>query len=215
MPFWEHFFPRLQQTFPGTVDDVTLDDFVWAINDVERSFIRVEADEATYNLHIILRFEMEQALVNGDLPPADVPGAWNEKFQQMFGLTPPNDAQGCLQDIHWSMGGLGYFPTYTLGNLYAAQFMDQARPDLGDLDGMFRQGSFGAAEGLAQHEHPSAGPALSAAGSVPARHRQAAEPQAVAGVSVEEILGSVSILIYCRGTCRWMCGPPHTCCPAG
>src|SRR6202035_4676059 len=125
--FWQHFFPRLQQSFPGTVDDVSLDDFVWAVNDVARSFIRVEADEATYNLHIILRFEMEQALVQGDLPPGDVPADWNEKFQKMLSLTPPNHAQGCLQDIHWSMGGLGYFPTYTLGNLYAAQFMDQAR----------------------------------------------------------------------------------------
>ena len=94
---------------------------------MEPSFIRVEADEATYNLHIILRFELEQALIGGDLKPADVPGAWNEKFQKLFGLTPPDDAQGCLQDIHWSMGGLGYFPTYTLGNLYAAQFMEQAR----------------------------------------------------------------------------------------
>ena len=109
---------------------------------MERSFIRVEADEATYNLHIILRFEMEQALINGDLAAADVPAAWNEKFQQMLGLTPPDHAQGCLQDIHWSMGGLGYFPTYTLGNLYAAQFMDKARQELGDLDGMFRQGNF-------------------------------------------------------------------------
>lgn len=141
-PFWRHFFPRLQQTFPGTLDDVSLDDFHWAVNDVERSFIRVEADEATYNLHIILRFELEQALISGDLAPRDVPGAWNEKFRQLLGLTPPNHAQGCLQDIHWSMGGLGYFPTYTLGNLYAAQFMDQARQDLGDLDAAFAQGSF-------------------------------------------------------------------------
>ncbi len=100
---------------------------MFAINKVARSFIRVEADEATYNMHIILRFELEQALVCGDLASHDVPGAWNEKFQQFFGLTPPNDAQGCLQDIHWSMGGFGYFPTYTLGNLYSAQLMAKAR----------------------------------------------------------------------------------------
>jgi len=141
-PFWSHFLPRLKQSFPGTLDDVGLDDFHWAVNDVQRSFIRVEADEATYNLHIILRFEMEQALVSGDLPTAEVPAAWNEKFRQLLGLTPPNHAQGCLQDIHWSMGGLGYFPTYTLGNLYAAQFMEQARKDLGDLDASICQGSF-------------------------------------------------------------------------
>jgi carboxypeptidase Taq len=141
-PFWEHFFPRARQIFPGTLDDITLDDFVFAINDVQRSFIRVEADEATYNMHIILRFELEQALIGGDLQAADVPAAWNETFHKLFQLTPPSQAKGCLQDIHWSMGGLGYFPTYTLGNLYAAQFMDTARRDLGDLDASFRRGDF-------------------------------------------------------------------------
>jgi carboxypeptidase Taq len=142
-PFWEHFFPRARQVFPHTLRGVTLDDWFFAVNDVRFSFIRVEADEATYNLHIILRFELEQALVRGDLRPADVPGAWDEGFRQSFGLVPPTDAQGCLQDIHWSMGGLGYFPTYTLGNLYAAQFMGQARQDLGDPEGAFRRGDFG------------------------------------------------------------------------
>ncbi len=115
---------------------------MFAINDVRPSFIRVEADEATYNLHIILRFELEQALVSGDLQPAEVPGAWNEKFAKLLGLTPPDAAHGCLQDIHWSFGGLGYFPTYTLGNLYAAQFMETARRDLTDLDADFRSGDF-------------------------------------------------------------------------
>src|SRR5438132_6024740 len=133
-PFWEHFFPQAKQLFNSALRDVSIDDFVFAINDVRPSFIRVEADEATYNMHIILRFEMEQALISGDLKPADVPGAWNEKFKKSFNLTPPSDALGCLQDIHWSMGGIGYFPTYTLGNLYAAQFMEQASKDLGDLD---------------------------------------------------------------------------------
>jgi carboxypeptidase Taq len=142
-PFWEHFFPRAQQAFPAALGDVSLDRWLFAINDVRPSFIRVEADEATYNMHIILRFELEQALLAGDLKPADAPSAWNEKFQQFFGLTPPTDAQGCLQDIHWSMGGLGYFPTYTLGNLYAAQLMEAARRDLGDPDDDFRKGEFG------------------------------------------------------------------------
>jgi carboxypeptidase Taq len=146
-PFWEHFFPRARQTFFDSLHNVGLDDFIFAINDVQPSFIRVEADEATYNMHIILRFEMEQALVSGDLKPADVPSVWNEKFQKSFQLTPPTDTLGCLQDIHWSMGGLGYFPTYTLGNLFAAQFMEQARQDLGDLDGDFRRGEFGQLKG--------------------------------------------------------------------
>jgi carboxypeptidase Taq len=142
-PFWEHFFPIAQRTFPSALGDIALDDFFFAVNDVRRSFIRVEADEATYNMHIILRFELEQALIAGDLQPADVPGAWNERFQKSFSLNPVCDADGCLQDIHWSMGGIGYFPTYTLGNLYAAQFMDQARQDLGYLDADFRRGQFG------------------------------------------------------------------------
>jgi carboxypeptidase Taq len=146
-PFWEHFFPQAKRLFHSALRDASIDDFVFAVNDVQPSFIRVEADEATYNMHIILRFELEQALVSGDLKPADVPGAWNEKFKKSFGLIPATDAQGCLQDIHWSMGGIGYFPTYSLGNLYAAQFMEQARQDLGDLDGDFRRGEFGRLKG--------------------------------------------------------------------
>jgi carboxypeptidase Taq len=142
-PFWTHFFPRAQQMFPGALASVTRADFIWAINGVEPSFIRVEADEATYNLHIILRFELEQALIGGGLKPADVPGAWNEKFEASFGLKVPDDAHGCLQDVHWSSGGIGYFPTYTLGNLFAAQFMEQAKRDISGLEDDFRRGEFG------------------------------------------------------------------------
>src|SRR5262249_29519483 len=109
-PFWEHFFPRARQTFLEALRDVSLEDFLFAINDVQPSYIRIEADEATYNLHIILRFELEQALIRGDLATADVPGAWNDKFQRSFQLTPPSNSLGCLQDIHWSFGGFGYFP---------------------------------------------------------------------------------------------------------
>jgi carboxypeptidase Taq len=140
--FWEHFFPRARQVFLEALHGVTLDDWLFAVNDVRASLIRIEADEATYNLHIILRFELEQALISGDLEAADVPTAWNEKFQKLLGLTPPSAAQGCLQDIHWSFGGIGYFPTYTLGNLYAAQFMEQARTDLPNLDTEVRRGEF-------------------------------------------------------------------------
>ena len=142
-PFWEHFYPRLRQTFPTSLADVSPDAFHFAINDVRPSLIRVEADEATYNLHIALRFELELALLSGDLSPADLPGAWNERFQALFGLAVPDDARGCLQDIHWSFGGIGYFPTYTLGNLYAAQLMDAARRELGSPDDDFRRGEFG------------------------------------------------------------------------
>ncbi len=141
-PFWEHFFPKVREAFPDALGDVHLDAFHFAINEVRPSFIRVDADEATYNLHILLRYDLEQALISGELKAGDVPGAWNERFKRYFAMTPPDDANGCLQDTHWSGGAIGYFPTYTLGNLYAAQFFLQARTDLGDLDGQFRRGEF-------------------------------------------------------------------------
>jgi len=140
--FWAHFLPDAQQTFPEALSGVGLDELWFAVNAVQPSFIRVEADEVTYNLHIMLRFEIEQALITGDLPPGDVPEVWNSRTQEYLGLTPPDDARGCLQDIHWSGGLIGYFPTYALGNLYAAQFYAQAREELGDLDGQFAQGDF-------------------------------------------------------------------------
>ncbi len=139
--FWQHFFPRLRQTFANT-NDIGLDDWVFAINEVRPSFIRVESDEATYNLHIVLRFELEQALVSGDLPVSDLPTAWNERFRRLFDLVPPSDREGCLQDIHWSFGGIGYFPTYTLGNLYASQFLKSARQELPSLDDDLALGRF-------------------------------------------------------------------------
>jgi carboxypeptidase Taq len=142
LAFWQHFFPQLQGVFPAAVGDVTLDDFYWAINHVEPSLIRVEADEATYNLHIIIRFELEQAILSQELAVGDLPGAWREKYQQYLGVEPTTDADGCLQDIHWSAGLIGYFPTYSLGNLYAAQFFEQADRDLGGLAGAFARGEF-------------------------------------------------------------------------
>lgn len=141
--FWQHFFPKLQQTFPAAVGDVKLDEFFFGINHVAPSLIRVEADEATYNLHIIIRFELEQALLSQDLPVSDLPGAWRDKYREYLGVEPPNDADGCLQDIHWSAALIGYFPTYSLGNLYASQFFEQADRDLGGLPALFAKGEFG------------------------------------------------------------------------
>ena len=141
-PFWKHFFPSAQAVFPEALGNVGLDDFLFAINDVRPSFIRVEADEATYNLHIMLRFELERDIVSGALEPKDVPQAWNAAFTRDFGITPPKDSQGCLQDIHWSFGGIGYFPTYTLGNMYAAQFFEAAKVDMGDLPAMLSRGEY-------------------------------------------------------------------------
>jgi len=142
--FWDFLYPAAQKAFPKTLGDVSVDDFLFAVNDVRPSYIRVEADEVTYNLHIMLRFEMELALIRGELAAEDVPAAWNEKFKSYFGIDVPDDTQGCLQDVHWSAGLFGYFPTYALGNLYAAQFFAQAETDLGDLHGQFRKGEYDA-----------------------------------------------------------------------
>ncbi len=120
-PFWKHFLPPLKAQFKQ-LEDVTLDQFYRAINKVAPSFIRVEADEVTYSLHVILRFELEKQLIEGSLAVSDLPAAWNGLMETYLGITPPTDREGCLQDIHWSMGAFGYFPTYTLGNLYAAHF---------------------------------------------------------------------------------------------
>jgi len=140
--FWEYFFPVAQGKFMSTLSDVSLDDFYFAVNDVRPSLIRVEADEATYNLHIIIRFELEQALLTGDLPIDDVAVAWRDKYREYLGIEPPDDADGVLQDVHWSAALIGYFPTYALGNLYAAQFFEQANADLGGLAEQFAQGEF-------------------------------------------------------------------------
>ena len=140
--FWGHFYAAAQKAFPAALGDVELNKFYDAINDVRPSLIRVEADEVTYNLHILIRFELEQALIEDQLQVADLPTAWNEKYEHYLGITPPNNADGVLQDVHWSAGLIGYFPTYALGNLYAAQFFDQAKQDISGLEDQFRQGEF-------------------------------------------------------------------------
>jgi carboxypeptidase Taq len=124
--FWEAHFPALQAHFPDQLGAVSLQAFYEAINVVRPSFIRVEADELTYVLHIVLRFELEQAMLHGELAAADVRDAWNERTWALLGLRPPTDREGVLQDIHWTRPSFGYFPTYALGNLYAAQFLEAA-----------------------------------------------------------------------------------------
>jgi carboxypeptidase Taq len=140
--FWEWCFPLAREAFPAALADASAAALHEAVLTVTPSFIRVEADEVTYNLHVMLRFDLERALVHGELAIADLPAAWNERFENDFGIRPPNDAAGVLQDIHWSAGLIGYFPTYTLGNLYAAQLMAAAADRLGDLDDQFRGGNF-------------------------------------------------------------------------
>jgi carboxypeptidase Taq len=141
--FWQFYYPQLQEFFPAQLKDTSLDGFYRAINKVEPSLIRVEADEVTYNLHIFLRLELEQDLLEQRLKVADLPEAWNAKMQASLGLTPPHDALGVLQDIHWSGGMMGYFPTYTLGNVLSLQFYQQTLQEVPDLPEQFSRGEFG------------------------------------------------------------------------
>ncbi|HTU23944.1 MAG TPA: carboxypeptidase M32 [Pirellulales bacterium] len=153
LPFWQHFYPQARTVFPSLAD-VPLEDFYFAVNHVQPSLIRVEADEATYNLHILIRFELEQALVADELRIDDLPAAWNAKYHDYLGITPSDDADGVLQDIHWAAGLVGYFPTYSLGNLYASQFFAAADAELGGLGQQFAAGQFGPLkEWLVEHIH--------------------------------------------------------------
>ncbi len=130
--FWRYFLPHLKTHFKAKLGNISLDTFYKGINHVHPSLIRVESDEVTYSLHVILRFELEKALIEGTLNVNDIPSSWNFLMETLLNITPPTDREGCLQDVHWSMGGFGYFPTYALGNLYAGQFFEtfaKAHPD--------------------------------------------------------------------------------------
>jgi carboxypeptidase Taq len=145
LPFWEFFYPELKKVFPSQLDGVGLKNFYKGINKVEPSLIRVNADEATYNLHIMLRLELEIAMVEGKIAIRDLPEIWNSKMKEYLGITPPNDAVGVLQDIHWSYGSIGYFSTYALGNLVSAQLWEKINKDIKDLEAQISKGRF---EGL-------------------------------------------------------------------
>jgi carboxypeptidase Taq len=141
--FWQHFFPLLKSAFPEALGEVDLDAFYSAVNRSNPSLIRVEADEVTYNLHIIIRFEMELGLLSGEIGIDAAPAAWNAKYEEYLGLTPPDDAQGILQDVHWSGGAFGYFPTYTLGNLMSVQFYNRALEENPAIPYEIERGEFG------------------------------------------------------------------------
>lgn len=142
LPFWEHFYADLKKTFPAQLDGISTKSFHKAINKVEPSLIRVNADEATYNMHIMLRLEIEIGLVEGSFAVKDLPEIWNTKMRDYLGIVPPNDAQGVLQDVHWSSGLMGYFSTYALGNLVSAQLWEKINADIKDLDEQIRKGKF-------------------------------------------------------------------------
>jgi carboxypeptidase Taq len=140
--FWVRYFDDLKRHFPGQFDDVSVEAFYKAVNLVEPSLIRVEADELTYNLHIMIRYEIEKDLINGKIKVKDLPEVWEAKFEEYLGIKPDNHADGVLQDIHWTSGSFGYFPTYTLGNIYAAQLEAAMRKDLPDYREQVKRGEF-------------------------------------------------------------------------
>jgi carboxypeptidase Taq len=141
-PFWRYFYPQLQEAFPAEFGSMAEDDFYRSVNHVEPSLIRVDADEVTYNFHIILRFELEQELIDGRVQVGEMPEWFNAKMEEYLGIRPPNDALGVLQDMHWAGGSMGYFPTYALGNVMSVQIFNRARADLPDLDEQFARGEF-------------------------------------------------------------------------
>jgi carboxypeptidase Taq len=142
-PFWRWFYPQLQEAFPDQLDTVEPDRFYRAINAVKPSLIRIAADEATYSLHIILRFELEQELVAGTVDFRELPAIWNQRMHEYLGVEVPDDAQGVLQDVHWSRGSIGYFPTYALGNVISVQIWERVTEAIPDLEDQFEQGEFG------------------------------------------------------------------------
>lgn len=142
LPFWKHVFPRARDIFHNALHGVSVDEFHRALNHVESGWNRVRADPVTYDLHIMIRFELEVALLEGDLAVDDLPGAWNEACEQYMGLRPENDTEGCLQDSHWSAAMFGYFPVYTLGNIYGAQFYAAAKGAISNLETQIAQGEF-------------------------------------------------------------------------
>jgi carboxypeptidase Taq len=140
--FWAFYFPRLKEIFPEQLDGVDLETFYKAANKVEPSMIRVEADEVTYNLHIFLRFELENDMLEEKTKLSDLPEAWNAKMKDYLGIIPANDAEGVLQDIHWSSGTIGYFPTYALGTLLSVQFYNQALAEIPEIPAQIERGEF-------------------------------------------------------------------------
>jgi carboxypeptidase Taq len=142
-PFWSWFYPRLQETFPGELGSVDEETWFRSINDISPGLIRIEADEASYNLHILVRFELEQQIMDG-LDLRELPQVWNEMMERYLHVDVPDDARGVLQDVHWSRGGFGYFPTYSLGNVYSVQIWEQLREDVDDLEDQIGRGEFSA-----------------------------------------------------------------------
>ncbi len=142
LPFWHHFYGDLVKAFPAQFGNVSVEEFYRAINLVKPSLIRIEADEVTYNLHIMIRYEIEKGLIEQTMEVGDLPRIWNEKMQEYLGIVPPDDKEGVLQDVHWAGGSFGYFPTYSLGNVYAAQFAHTMKQQIANYDELIAKGEF-------------------------------------------------------------------------
>ena len=142
LPFLRWFFPHLQRAFPRQFDAVDVEDFYRAVNKIEPTLIRVEADQLTYNMHVILRFELEQEIFDGTVALTELPEAWAQRMYEYLGIDVPDDREGVLQDVHWSGGGFGYFPTYSLGNVFSLQIWERVRASIPDLDEQLEQGEF-------------------------------------------------------------------------
>jgi carboxypeptidase Taq len=141
-PFWSYFYPRLQETFPGELGRVDMERFYRGINKIQPSLIRVDADEVTYNLHVILRFELEHELIGGELVARELPDAFDAKMEEYLGQRPPSVSRGVIQDMHWADGMFGYFPTYSLGNVISVQLWERAQSEIPDLDALIECGQF-------------------------------------------------------------------------
>ena len=186
-PFWLHWYEPLQETFPSQLGDVDLESFLTAVNRAEPGLIRVEADETTYSLHIILRFELEQQLIEGSLDPKDLPEAWNAGMADLLGVEVPDDTHGVLQDIHWSQGGIGYFPTYALGNVISLQIWAVVREAIPDLDAQMEAGELGELAAWLRDNLYSLGPQVHAQGDDRAADRNADDrPAAVPRIPPRE-----------------------------
>jgi carboxypeptidase Taq len=154
MKFWNHFFPHLQKYFPEQFNTVSVEQFYKGINKVEPSLIRTEADELSYHLHVFVRYELEKNLLSGSLPTKDIPSYWNEQYKNLLGVTVPDDRRGCLQDVHWSHGSFGYFPTYSLGSFYAAQMYSVAGDQVSGMEADLERGKTdGLLAWLRKHVH--------------------------------------------------------------
>ena len=190
--FWRWCFPHLQSAFPERFGGRTWQDVHRAVNVVRPTLIRVSADEVTYGLHVVLRFELELALFEGDLDVADLPAAWAERTRAYLGLEVPDDAHGVLQDVHWAEGLFGYFPTYALGTIISGQLWARIGAEIPDLDERFARGEFGPLRRLARRARPPLRAPADAERDRRARDRRTARPGAVPRVRPREARGRIS-----------------------